>query len=80
MTNKPTTVKELIEILQTFPGELPVLVSGYETGYECFYSPYVIDLVRHPDNMYWDGEYQQPGDGEAAELSAIILGRINRDD
>ena len=80
MTSKPTSVKELIEILQTFPGDLPVLVSGYETGYERFYAPYVVDLVHHPDNMYWDGEYQHPGEGEVVELSAIILGRMNRDD
>jgi hypothetical protein len=80
MTYKPTTVKDLIEILQTFPGDLPVLVSGYETGYEGFYTPCVVDLVHHPDNMYGDGEYQHPGEGEAAELSALILGRMNRDD
>ena len=80
MTNKPRTVKELIDILQTYPADLPVLVKGIKTGYECFYDPYVVELVHQPDNMYWYGEYQQPGMGEKAELSALILERMNRDD
>jgi len=80
MTNKPTTVQELIDILKTFPPDMPVLVSGYETGYECFYDPYVADLVHQPDNMYFDGEYQHPSEGEIPELTALILGRMNRDD
>lgn len=48
MTNKPTTVQELIDILKTFPPDMPVLVSGYETGYECFYDPGICqDRFRH---------------------------------
>ncbi len=80
MNDKLTTVKELIEILKTFPEDLPVLVSGYKTGYEDFYHPFVCELVRKSENMSWDGEYQIPEKGEVAELSALILARMNRDD
>lgn len=80
MTSKLTTVKELIEILQTYPADLPVLVKGIKTGFECFYAPYVVELVHQPDNMYWYSEYQQPCKGEEAELSALILERMNQDD
>ncbi len=52
------TVKELIERLQTLPPDTPVLVEGYETGFD-----EVIDLSRHELVRYrhaqpWDGEYQ----------------------
>ena len=80
MSNDLLTVKELMEILKTFPEDLPVLVSGFKTGYECFYYPEIRELVHQPENMYFDGEYQIPGKGETAELSALILERMNRDD
>lgn len=80
MNKNPTTVKELIEILEAFPANLPVLVSGYESGYDCFCHPEVRDLVRKSENMYRDVEYQTPVKGEAPEFSALILERVNRDD
>jgi hypothetical protein len=80
MKNDPVTVKELMEILKTFPEDLPVLVSGYESGYEYFYQPEIRELVKKRENMHWDGEYQVPEQGEAAELSALVLERVNRDD
>jgi hypothetical protein len=33
------TVGQLIEILQTLPQDLPVLTSGYESGFSKFLSP-----------------------------------------
>jgi len=36
-----TTIKELIQILEQFPQDLPVLVSGYESGFEHFYQPHI---------------------------------------
>ena len=35
------TVGELIRILQQYPEDMPVVVSGYESGYENFYHPFV---------------------------------------
>jgi hypothetical protein len=40
------------------PPDLPVLVSGYENGYENFYPPKVTKLKHEPDNMYYDGQFQ----------------------
>jgi hypothetical protein len=75
-----TTVAELIEILKTFPGDLPVLVTGYESGYECFYHPEIQEVVHKSENMYWDGEFQIPEKGEVPEFSAVILERMVRSD
>ena len=80
MNNHAFTVQELVEILKTFPADMPVLVSGYETGYECFYQPFVAGVVHNPENMHWDGEYQLPETGEPTALSALILERLRRDD
>ena len=80
MTNDLVSVKELIEILKSFPEHLPVLVSGYESGYECFYHPEIRELVYKPETMYYDGEYQVPNTDERPALSAVVLDRVLRDD
>jgi hypothetical protein len=74
------TVKELIDILKSFPDNFPILISGYKTGYDCFYLPEVCKLIHKPENMHWDGEYQIPETGETPDLSAVILVRVQRDD
>ncbi len=76
-----TTVKELIKILQTFPQDYPVLVSGYESGYEHFYYPQVCEVTHHPEYLYFDGEYQIAEEKETGmTYQAVILGRMVRDD
>ncbi len=74
------TVKELIEILKDLPQDLPVLTSGYETGFENFYHPSIVELKHVPDNMYWDGEFQISEDGDKDIFEAVILQRVIRDD
>ena len=73
------TVEELITQLKALPPDTPVLVEGYETGFDD-----IIGLVPQPAVWYrnaqeWDGEYQTPehfSDPEAATLqAAVILGR-----
>ena len=42
------TVGELIEVLKEYPKDMPVIVSGYESGYENFYLPIVQKVRRIP--------------------------------
>lgn len=80
-TRDVITVKELMAILHKMPQELPVLVSGYESGYEHFYQPSVAEVIHCPDNIYYDGEYQIPDDSDASlRIMAVILERMRRDD
>ena len=61
------TVSELIVVLQTHPGDLRVVVNGYEEGFDDL-SPDQICLVRIALNTGvhdWEGRH-----GEADELSA----------
>lgn len=74
------TAGELIEILKTMPKDLPVLVSGYESGFENLYQPEIVELKHEPDNMYYDGEFQPADEGDGNTFKAIVLMRVNRDD
>jgi hypothetical protein len=74
------TVAQLIEVLKTLPPDLPVLVSGYENGYENFYPPKVTKLKHEPDNMYYDGQFQKAEENDADTFDAVILEREFRDD
>ena len=74
------TVGKLIEILKTFPQDLPVLTSGYKDGYENFYYPEILDLKHEPDNMHFNGEFQFPNKGDKDTVEAIVLQRVVRDD
>jgi len=80
MNDSLVTVEELIDILKSFPANLPVLVSGYESGYERFHNPHVRDLVHKPESRYYDGEYQFPEAGESPDFSALVIERVHRDD
>ena len=70
------TVGELIKVLNEYPKDMPVIVSGYESGYENFYLPIVQKVRRIPENMYWDGEFQIDENG----IDALILEREERND
>lgn len=70
------TVGELIEILKSYPDDMPLIVSGYENGYENFCHPTVQKVEHFPENKYWDGEFQIDDNG----IDALILEREVRDD
>ncbi len=77
-TDNITTVKELITILKTLPENTPVLISGYESGYENFYHPMLKKVAHFPENMYFEGEYQLAENDKGME--AVILQRFERTD
>jgi hypothetical protein len=82
--NKPAqfyfTVSQLIEILNTVPPDLPVLVSGYKSGYENFYHPEVVKMTHKPENWYEYGEFQIAQESDKGIFDAVLLQRVVRDD
>ena len=74
------TVSQLIEVLQALPQELPVLVSGYETGYENFHQPTLMTLKHEPGNMYFEGEFQAADTSDTDTFEAVVLERMQRND
>ena len=74
------TVGELIEILSTFPSDVPILTSGYENGFENIQEPVLKDLVHKENAPYYDGEFQPSDEYQGKPFQAIVLSRIVRDD
>ena len=70
------TVGELIEILKQHPKEMPIVVNGYESGYENFYHPIVKKIKHLPNNPYYDGKFQIDDNG----IEVVILEREVRND
>ena len=75
---RPLTVKGLIDELAKFPPDVPVVVDGYEEGFEQLDTDRLSTVsMRHkPDHADWEGEYEDaswnPGDND---LTAVRIGR-----
>ena len=79
------TVSQLIEVLRTHPGDLRVVVNGYEEGYDDL-SPDQISMVRIALNtgVDWAGQHGEvahvPTGSEASETTvadALVLRRTS---
>jgi len=69
------TAQELIEHLKALPPETPVLVEGYETGFDDIVEVKPCEVVHYRHAQGWDGEYQADDSfaGEQKTKSAVIL-------
>lgn len=79
--NKTThyTVAELIKALQQFPQDMPIVVSGYESGFENILPPKMERLEQNPKNKYWDGEFQETDQSLGGQvIEAVVLSRAGR--
>ena len=74
------TVGELMDILKEHPKDMPVVVSGYESGYENFYHPFVGKVEQQPENSYHDGQFQLVDVSSENTFDALVLERQLRDD
>ena len=74
------TVGQLIEILKSLPQDLPVLTSGYESGFENFYQPGIIKVKHEPENEYYEGEFQVAEDEDEETFDAVVISRVVRDE
>ena len=71
--------EELIEHLKLLPPETPVLVEGYETGFDDIVELISEQVVRYRHAQEWDGEYQPLDRFSSQETGAmqatVIRGR-----
>ncbi|MBV2179926.1 MAG: hypothetical protein KUL86_01680 [Castellaniella sp.] len=65
------TAAEVIAALQTLPPDMPVLVQGYETGWDEIHAIETRPVERYGKAQPWDGEYQDGGQRPAV----VIVGR-----
>ena len=73
------TVGELVEILKSFPKNIPILTSGYENGFENIQQPILQYLIHKPDNPYYDGQFQSEEEGDRGIFKSVILRRVVRE-
>lgn len=70
------TAEELITQLQKLPPETPVLVEGYETGFDEIVELTLEEVVRYRHAQEWDGEYQASdrfSNPETGVLQAAVI-------
>lgn len=72
---KMMTAGELLACLREFPDDMPVLVEGYETGWDSIADIRAASVVRELDPDDWDGEYQLVERDQAGQAVALIVGR-----
>ena len=72
------TIASLIIALKEFPQDLPVLVSGYENGFENPLPPEIIVVEHQPETPYWSGEFQIEEEN-ANTFEVLVLRRAMRD-
>ena len=73
------TVSQLIEILKTFPQDLPILTSGYENGFENFHPPEETTVTHEPENPFYAGEFQTISKDVDDSFNVVVLRRVVRD-
>lgn len=66
------TAGQLIEILKNHPEDTPVLVEGYETGFDEIHKVQTIAAEVNQDAEEWDGQYQS---AEKGSPCLFIVGR-----
>lgn len=68
-------VKDLIDKLKALPAEAPVLVQGYEDGFDNIVAVEEIAVAKKPDAADYNGEYEEAAEKDQNVIRvAIILG------
>jgi hypothetical protein len=71
-------VKELIGMLQAYDGEMLVVTSGYEGGYDEIAKTEEIELKLNVNEEWYYGPHERPDDDEKGDVKAVQLGCISR--
>jgi hypothetical protein len=68
------TVKQLIEELSKYPSDMPVMVDGYEGGYNAVVPEkiYLAEVHYHPREAYY-GDYQIAQPGRPVESQQVLI-------
>lgn len=71
------TVAELIELLKQHDPALPVVVAGYEEGYNNLSLVAQVRMVPEADTRWYCGAHQEADDGNEKAMTALLLSGRN---
>lgn len=77
MVEETVTVAELIQALEGFPPDMPVLVHGYERGYVAPLAPVIRSMRANVGTEWYDGPHEEADSDEPADFQAVLLRRPN---
>ncbi len=79
MKTKTTfTVSQLIELLQEFPSDMPVITNGYEGEYENITSPRRIKVKYVPDEAWYNGQFHHSVEQGGDIFETVVIAREER--
>ena len=67
------TVKDLIDKLKTLPADVPILVQGYEDGFDGIRTVQEITVARNPDAADYNGEYEEADKKDKDAAPAVVI-------
>ena len=79
------TVEELVQALQNYPGDMPVVVDGYEEGYDDLEQDLISvkEIRLNAGNEWWEGRHRDSWDDRtegSGIVKALLLRRPWKDD
>ena len=74
------TVEELVQVLQDYPADMPVVVDGYEEGYDDLEQDLISvkEIRLDVDNEWWEGRHRDSWDDRTegtTVVDALVLPR-----
>ncbi len=66
-------VKDLIDKLKSFPADAPVMVQGYEDGYDAVKVVREVSVTKNSTAEDWNGEYEEASAGGKNSISAVVI-------
>ena len=70
-------VKKLIEQLQQYPPEMPVVIAGYEDGYNDVSIIQECALIVDAHTQGWGGQHEATNAENKSAVRAVRLGGLN---
>lgn len=67
------TIKELIDALSEHPPDLPVLICGYEGGYDAAKTVGAMKVGRVKGNPWYLGEYEEGAGDNGNQITALVI-------
>ena len=66
-------VGELIAALSAHPADMPVVVRGYELGYNDVLTVSTIPIKQNVHTEWYFGTHDEPGRGEMSDATVVLI-------